>query len=81
MPYTVYILYSASKDKYYIGQTEDINKRHADQIIRKNLGASDRVLAYRETYEKRSEAVKRESEIKSKKRRTYIESLIATRQA
>ena len=27
MPFFVYILYSASHDKYYIGQTDDVPKR------------------------------------------------------
>ncbi|CAM3994802.1 GIY-YIG nuclease family protein [Flavobacterium cucumis] len=32
MPYTVYILHSLTKDKYYIGYTADLNAR----IIRHN---------------------------------------------
>jgi putative endonuclease len=72
-------MYSVSKDRYYIGQTEDLNKRLTEHIIRKNLGASDWQIVYNEMYETRSEAVKRESEIKSKKRRSYIELLIQTK--
>ena len=74
----VYIIYSASKDKYYIGQTSDIENRLETHCVRKNLGASDWVLKYSETFATRSEAVKRESEIKNKKRRAYIESLISS---
>ena len=75
MHYTVYILYSAAKDKYYIGQTEDVNKRLHEHNLRKNLGATDWVIRHIEYFNTRSEAVRREAEIKSKKRRVYIESL------
>lgn len=74
--FKVYILYSASKDKYYVGQTEDLTKRLFEHNLRKNLGASDWVIAYSEAYNTRSEAMKRELEIKGKKRRSYIETLI-----
>jgi len=74
--YTVYILYSQQKDKYYIGQTEDLAKRLSEHNLRKNLGASDWIIAYSESYNTRSEAMKRELEIKGKKRRSYIEALI-----
>jgi putative endonuclease len=47
-----------------------------DHRIRKNLGTSDWVLKYFETFETRAEAMKRELEIKSKKRRSYLETLI-----
>ena len=73
----VYIIYSALKDKYYIGQTSDLEKRIETHRLRKNLGASDWILKYSETYATRSEAVKRELEIKNKKRRAYIEGLIS----
>jgi predicted GIY-YIG superfamily endonuclease len=39
--YHVYIIYSKVKDKFYIGQTEDVTKRLLEHNIRKNLGASD----------------------------------------
>ena len=76
MLYTVYILYSAEKDRYYIGQTEDVNRLLNEHIVRKNLGACNWQIVYIEIFETRAEAVRRESEIKSKKRRSYIESLI-----
>ena len=72
----VYIIYSQSKDKYYIGQTSDLKNRLETHCVRKNLGANDWILKYSETFETRSEAVKRELEIKNKKRRAYIEGLI-----
>jgi len=36
--FKVYILYSAIKDKYYVGQTEDLERRFAEHNLRKNLG-------------------------------------------
>ena len=72
----VYIIYSADKDKYYIGQSENLEKRLAEHILRKNLGAKDWQIKYFETFETRSDAVKRELEIKRKKRKSYIEALI-----
>ena len=68
----VYIIYSSSKDKYYIGQTSNLEQRLETHRVRKNLGANDWILKYSETFETRSEALKRELEIKNKKRRTYI---------
>jgi predicted GIY-YIG superfamily endonuclease len=56
MTFTVYMLYSAEKDRFYIGQTKDINERTLQHNIRKNLGGSERVLKYSETFNTRSEA-------------------------
>ena len=81
MPFYVYILYSVSADKYYVGQTEDLE----DRIFRHNNSGSrftkfthDWQLIYTENFSTRSEAVKRESEIKNKKSRKYIEFLISS---
>ena len=76
MAFFVYILYSKSKDRYYIGQTENLDKRVGEHNIRKNLGAGDWQIVYSQQFETRSDAMKREVEIKSKKRRSYIEGLI-----
>ena len=74
----VYILYSKIADKYYIGQTEDIDQRIVIHNLRRNLGMHDWQLKYFENYETRSEVVRRESDIKSKKRRAYLEHLISS---
>ena len=75
----VYILYSESRDKYYVGSCDDLEKRLADH----NSGRSTYTktgkpwqLKYREVYESRSVARRRELEIKKKKSRKYIEYLI-----
>jgi putative endonuclease len=78
MKFCVYIIYSPSIDKYYVGHTENLNKRIEEHRLKKNLGANDWLLKYSETFFTRSEAMVREVEIKKKKRRTYLEWLIKT---
>jgi putative endonuclease len=77
--YSTYILYSESIDKYYTGYTSDLGKR----IERHNAGWGEYSshgipwkLVYYEEFETKSEAIKRDREIKKKKSRKYIEELI-----
>jgi putative endonuclease len=74
-----YILYSEKLNKYCIGHCEDIVLR----IQRHNAGWShftsqinDWILKYSEQYPTKSEAMRREHEIKRKKSRKFIEDLI-----
>ena len=75
MAYFVYIIYSTERNRYYIGQTENVQQRVQMHRIRKNLGASDWQLKHAEEFSSRSEAMKREAAIKARKSRTYVESL------
>ena len=77
--YYVYILLSRSTGKYYCGSTENLERR----IHQHNYGYSKStksgipwILKYSEEYDDRSSAVRRESEIKKKKSRAFIEKLI-----
>ncbi|MBU4539533.1 MAG: GIY-YIG nuclease family protein [Weeksellaceae bacterium] len=82
--YYVYILYSAKLNRYYIGQTQDIEERLRKHHFSKDhfTGKSDDwELKYTEEYSSRSEAIARESSIKAKKSRKYIEFLIQNRAA
>lgn len=72
----MYILYSTLKDRYYIGHTEDLNRRLQEHRTRRNLGAGDWQIKYFEEFNMRADAMKREKEIKNKKRRSYLELLI-----
>jgi len=79
MKYYVYILYSQSKDRYYVGYSRNPDER----LIEHNLGATTStrpgrpwVLVYTEELEDKSSAIKREGEIKRMKSRKYIENLI-----
>ena len=75
----VYIIYSHKIDRYYTGYTDDLEWR----IERHNCGWGKYTkrgipweLKYDEKYQTKSEAIKREREIKRKKSRKYIEELI-----
>ena len=64
---------------YYVGQTSDLEER----LLRQNSGreryTKSRVpwkLVYAEEYPTRMMALQRESEIKKKKSRIYVETLI-----
>ncbi len=81
MPFTVYILYSKSIDQFYIGHSSAL----ADRLYRHNHSgskstrkANDWILVYTETYQTRQEAVNRETEIKKRKSRKYIEGLVSS---
>jgi len=81
MPYFVYILESERDGSYYIGYTNNLEER----LDRHNHGRSQYTkakvpwkLIHHEPFESRSEAMKREREIKGKKNREYIVSLVRT---
>jgi putative endonuclease len=66
----LYILYSSTKNKYYVGQTENIETRvehHNSGISRYTSITNDWILVYSESFETRNESIKRENEIKRKK--------------
>jgi putative endonuclease len=74
-----YILFSKKINKYYVGNTNNIEKR----LIEHNRGKTTFTktgipweLKYFETFQTKAEASKREYFIKSRKSRLYIESLI-----
>ncbi|GAB4091646.1 hypothetical protein GCM10028786_05720 [Flaviaesturariibacter terrae] len=84
MPCCTYILYSASRDRYYIGATCDAMQ---ERIRRHNsnhkgfTGASaDWEIVYQEEQPDGKAAFARERELKSWKSRKRLEQLIASRQ-
>jgi len=80
MEYFVYILYSKNIDSYYVGSTKDLDQRTVEHNKRSGSNFTKRTkdwkLVYSESYVTRSEAQRREYEIKKKKSRSYIEWLI-----
>ena len=79
MSYFVYIIKSLVDGTYYIGSTKDLSER----IERHNHGRSKYTnakrpweLVYSEEHPDRSSAIKRENEIKRRKSKDYIESLV-----
>jgi putative endonuclease len=77
----IYILFSFKINRYYVGSTDDLGwrlERHNSGWGRYTKKGIPWKLVYYETYQTKSEALKREKEIKRKKSRKYIESLIHT---
>ncbi|MDP1800027.1 MAG: GIY-YIG nuclease family protein [Bacteroidota bacterium] len=76
----LYILLSPTKNKYYVGHTGDdlVERIRKHNSNHKGFtgGIGDWELKYYETYFTKTEAVKREKEIKSWKSRKMIEKLI-----
>jgi putative endonuclease len=80
MPYTVYILFSKLKNKYYIGYTGDALQarltKHNSNHKGFTGGINDWVVVYFECFNDIIQAVKREKQIKNWKSRKMIEKLI-----
>ena len=80
--FTVYILYSKTADKYYVGHTNNVDIRlvkHNSPVFHNEFTRKNGpwVLVYKEDgYETRKEAVARETQIKKWKSRKMIEMLI-----
>ena len=75
----VYILQSLKTGSYHVGQTDDLGGRvhkHNKGEVLSTKRLKPWTLVYYEKHETRSDAVVREREIKSRKKRKYIESLI-----
>ncbi|WP_161890244.1 GIY-YIG nuclease family protein [Pontibacter russatus] len=79
MPFYTYILYSEKLDRYYIGSCQDMEVRLEQHNAGRNKSTKAGVpwvLKHTETFEARSTATQRETQIKNKKSRKYIEWLI-----
>jgi len=78
--FSVYVLHSPSHNKIYIGYTSDIDKRllSHNSLATKGYTIKFRpwVLIYSETFSSKSEAMKREKQLKSARGRQFIHSLI-----
>ncbi|MEO2051719.1 GIY-YIG nuclease family protein [Flagellimonas beolgyonensis] len=79
MEYFVYIIYSESVHRYYVGHCQDLEDRigrHKGGRSKYTKTATDWEVKYTERFSTRGEAMIREREIKKKKSRKYIEFLI-----
>ena len=79
MNFTVYILFSEIKNRYYIGFTSDIGerlKRHNQKSKGFTGNVDDWKIVYTENYPTKEEAVQRELKIKSWKSKIKIQELI-----
>ena len=79
MEFIVYILFSETKNRFYIGFTSDMEQR----IMRHNQkskgftgNVNDWKIVYTEKYDSKEEAYTREQQIKSWKSRIKIQELI-----
>ena len=81
MIFFVYIIYSEKIDQYYIGHSADLDdrfSRHLNSGSKATKKANDWKIAYKEKFDTKSLACKREMEIKRKKSRKYIEWLVSS---
>jgi putative endonuclease len=80
--FKVYILYSKTLDKYYVGYTgDDLEsrlKKHNSNHKGFTGGKGDWEIRYFKEYQTKEEAGKREREIKGWKSRKMIEKLIGS---
>ena len=79
MEYFVYIIYSLSKDRYYIGHCENLEKRlddHKNGRSTYTKNAKDWEFRWTKSFPNRSAAMKVEASLKKKKSRRYLEYLI-----
>jgi len=77
--YFIYIIYSVSHNVYYKGFSEDVERRlqfHNDNRSKYTSNKGPWVLVYTESFENKTEALKREKILK-KQNRKYIEWLIS----
>ena len=74
--FSAYVLYSLKFDKIYIGYSSDVERRLYAHNHAKNKGWTKRyqpwILLYQEEFEVKTEAMKREKELKSAKGRAFI---------
>ena len=81
MKYFVYILQSKKNNKFYIGFSDDVERRLSQHNAGRNKSTKSGVpweLRYQEEFDDRKKAMNREKEIKDKKSKKYIEWLISS---
>ena len=80
MSFTVYALYSVRYDKLYIGYTSDLEQRlkSHNELAKKGFTVKYRPwgLIFSEDFERKSEAMKRERELKTHQGRIFLKSLL-----
>lgn len=80
--FTVYALYNKRHNKIYIGQTIDLEDRirlHKEKFFKNSFTSrfdGDWVLIYKEFFNTRTEALKREKQLKSYQGREFIRKQI-----
>lgn len=79
--YTVYILYSAILNKFYIGYTSEAIEVRLRKHLSKHKGFTSKTkdwqVVYNEMYSLKSEAMQREKQLKNWKSHLRIQELIS----
>jgi putative endonuclease len=81
MAHFLYILYSESKDKFYIGQTDHVESRlhyHNSGYVHSTKPGRPWKLVYFKTFPDRASAMTEESRLKRAKNRRYLQWYIAS---
>ena len=79
MKYVAYILYSKKTQKYYIGQTQNIQRRlfyHNKGYSKSTKGGIPWELKFTKEFPTRAEAVQLEKKLKKCKSRKYLKTII-----
>jgi len=83
--YFTYVLYSRKFDKTYIGYSSDVEKRLASHNDPRNSGWTKRyqpwILIFTEIYETKTEALRREKQLKTAKGREFIRQELLNKRA
>ncbi|HMN23442.1 MAG: GIY-YIG nuclease family protein [Ignavibacteriaceae bacterium] len=77
--YYVYILKSITLNKFYIGQTNNLERRlfyHNSGYSKSTKSGMPWNLVYKKLFLSRAEAMKREKQLKSYKNKSYLEKII-----
>ncbi|MEO5947386.1 MAG: GIY-YIG nuclease family protein [Chitinophagaceae bacterium] len=79
--FTVYVLYSKSFEKIYIGYTSDLSQRllSHNELSKKGWTIKFRpwIVAHREIFETKAEAMLREKQLKTAKGREWLWNIIS----
>ena len=77
--YCIYILYSEKLDRFYVGSTNNLERRLSEHNRKKGKFTDSGIpwkIVYSEHFDTNLEAIQREREIKDRKSRKYILELI-----
>ncbi len=79
MTFYVYILYSIKSDRYYIGQTNNLQdriRRHNSGYVKSTKSFGPWELVYNEVFQSRTDSVIRENYLKRLKSKKSIKKLV-----
>ncbi len=75
----VYVLYSPSRDRLYVGHTDNLQlrlARHNEGLVRSTAPYRPWVLIYHESFPSRAAAMKREGALKSGRGRQWLRDVV-----